>query len=577
MGQGISKPQIKCTLATWAGKNAVKVTVPAKWDHKLGLYKVGPNGHKVEKITKSKKVVKTSAPKQKKPEKTVKGVIQHPDLSFQIPKTDKNNEKLLTALNARQNGISAAHHLGQNKNTVLVTFDRETLPLSVVPSTSINEGKSLTVMVTKQKPVRCTGCQGHGHTAGACPTGTVICPYCGYNHRYNECQVRKRPYYYQCWNCYSNGYEHRGHGAFDDKCPVLRDYLVHLDRVQKEKDALRRNITAQVANTITSEAEAKQIKSNLNPQEPRQPIIKAARKLQTKTKTPTKEVTNTNGGNQQIDVITKGEVMDLICTLDRILSDKLEWGHRGLISEIAREQLYGPTTADVDMTSTTPTRAKTPTMPGNTAEPKNLFASRFNAPPVVDTSTPKSTPTAHTFNTKGGQTIIADKIKNTPSAATSNLVFDAQAHKYNREAGANLTTSTPVNKKTKTNVKMSPEAASSPFVEIQTEQTKTGSPLTTSTMVTNGTLVRYSTVSDLSDAALNVSPLNGDVSDDSDVGDVSDVSGISSDSSVNSNANNTPRSPTSISRRRIRKKFLRTAKGVAKLDKINKNIRLNST
>ncbi len=148
--------------------------------------------------------------------------------------------------------------------------------------------------------------------------------------------------------------------------------------------------------------------------------------------------------------------------------------------------------------------------------------------------------------------------------------------KYTREAGANLTNSTPEKKQNKTNVKMSPEAASTPFVEIQTEQTKTGSPLTTSTIVTNGTLVRYSTVSDLSDAALNVSPLNGDVSDDSDVGDVSDVSGISSDSSVNSDANNTPRSPTSISRRRIKKKLLTDAKGVDKLNKKAKDIRLNS-
>ncbi len=234
-----------------------------------------------------------------------------------------------------------------------MTFDRETLPLSVVPSTSINEGKSLTVMVTKQKPVRCTGCQGHGHAAGACPTGTVICPYCGYNHRYNECPVRKRPYYYQCWNCYSNGYEHRGHGAFDDKCPVLRDYLVHLVGSKRKTDALRRNITAQVAKTITGAAEAKQI--NPNPQVPgRQPIIKAARKIISKT--PTKEVINvsdvitSNDVKNSNDVVTKTEVMALIGTIDEFLADKFGWENKGQITELAKTILYGKS-GDVEMTS----------------------------------------------------------------------------------------------------------------------------------------------------------------------------------------------------------------------------------
>ncbi|MES9882908.1 MAG: hypothetical protein ABW185_18730, partial [Sedimenticola sp.] len=205
-------------------------------------------------------------------------MIQHPDLSFQVPKEDKNNEKLLTALNARQNGIIAAHQLGQDKSTILATFDRETLPLSVIPATCINEGKSLTVMVTKQKPVRCTGCQQHGHTAGACPTGIVSCPYCGYNHKYNECPVKKQKYHYQCRNCYDSGYNYRGHGAFDDRCPVFWDYLAFLESEQKRRDALRRKITAQVVSnittatkhtTITGAAEANKINkinSNPNPQ-----------------------------------------------------------------------------------------------------------------------------------------------------------------------------------------------------------------------------------------------------------------------------------------------------------------------
>ncbi len=107
---------IKCTMVKWEGKNVLKVTVPAKWEHKLGMYNEGPYGHIVRTIPNSKKRHEPMVLRPtNKPVKTVKGVIQHPDLSFEIKKEDKTNEKLLTALNARQNGIVSAHHLYRSK------------------------------------------------------------------------------------------------------------------------------------------------------------------------------------------------------------------------------------------------------------------------------------------------------------------------------------------------------------------------------------------------------------------------------------------------------------------------------
>ncbi len=41
LGQGLTQDSIKYTMAKWAGKNVIKVTVPANWEHKLGLYKEG--------------------------------------------------------------------------------------------------------------------------------------------------------------------------------------------------------------------------------------------------------------------------------------------------------------------------------------------------------------------------------------------------------------------------------------------------------------------------------------------------------------------------------------------------------
>ncbi len=232
-------------------------------------------------------------------------------------------------------------------------------------------------MVTKQKPVRCTECQKHGHAAGACPTGAVICPYCGYNHRYNECPVRKRPYYYQCRNCYNSGYEYWGHGAFDDRCPVFREYLAHLDKEQRDKEGLRRNITAQVATTITGAAEIKPAA-----QEPeRQPLKKAVRKI--KQNTPTKEVTDvsdvkkTNDVKQTNDVITKTEVMDLIALIEDVLAEKLGWEHKGLISGVAKAKLFGGDVGgDVEMTSktTSPPKSGNSQPPGKSPYSHRMFS-----------------------------------------------------------------------------------------------------------------------------------------------------------------------------------------------------------
>ncbi len=198
-----------------------------------------------------------------------------------------------------------------------------------------------------------------------------------------------------------------GHGAFDDKCPVLREYLVHLDRVQKEKDALRRNITAQVAKTITGAAEAKQI--NPNPQVPgRQPIIKAARKIISKT--PTKEVINvsdvitSNDVNNSNDVVTKTEVMALIGTIDEFLADKFGWENKGQITELAKTILYGKS-GDVEMTSSTPTK------PGGQAQPRNIFINDFTATPEKTNNTAKAlpnTPNLH-IDTANGQHMLAHK------------------------------------------------------------------------------------------------------------------------------------------------------------------------
>ncbi len=146
-------------------------------------------------------------------------MVQHPDLTA-ICKTladdkTKASDELMKALNHRQNGIVKAHRIGDTH--ILVIFDRETLPLDVVPMSYINEGKRLTVRVTKIKPVRCMTCQFHGHSADACPTGVVHCPYCGLNHKYSDCPVRKRRHQYECVNCYNRGNRYWGHGAFDNK------------------------------------------------------------------------------------------------------------------------------------------------------------------------------------------------------------------------------------------------------------------------------------------------------------------------------------------------------------------------
>ncbi len=108
---------------TWAGHNAIKVTVPAKWERRLNMYKEGPYGYKVSIIPQSKKHLPATAPRQKKQiVKTVRGIIQHPDLSFETNNKEENNEKLLLALNARQNGIITAHQVGQDGNMVMVVI-----------------------------------------------------------------------------------------------------------------------------------------------------------------------------------------------------------------------------------------------------------------------------------------------------------------------------------------------------------------------------------------------------------------------------------------------------------------------
>ncbi len=72
-------------------------------------------------------------------------MVQHPDLTAISKSNEKNKAKekelLMAALKARQNGITNAHCIGKNQNQTLITFDRETLPLNVIPESYINEGK----------------------------------------------------------------------------------------------------------------------------------------------------------------------------------------------------------------------------------------------------------------------------------------------------------------------------------------------------------------------------------------------------------------------------------------------------
>ncbi len=90
------------------------------------------------------------------------------------------------------------------------------------------------------------------------------------------------------------------------------------------------------------------------------------------------------------DVITKDQVIDLIKSIEKVLVEKMGWGHEGVITQIARDQLYGP--VDVKMTSTP---ISTPIKPGHKAKPTNLAKSIFNPPRPVDNTVAKIAPPPH--------------------------------------------------------------------------------------------------------------------------------------------------------------------------------------
>lgn len=533
--------EVLCTYDRGTGKNVLKVSLLARWTPRARMLTEGPNGTRFSMIGGIEKVSGKQGQgvaRQPKPTPTAKGIIEHRDL-VRGENEKENSKELMLALNASQNRITAAHFLGKSGKTAMVTFSSEEVPYQISPATYVNQGKPLMVSLTKPKPVRCNKCQKHGHLSANCPQVKPICPYCGYEHTFNKCPVRGDIRQYYCMNCHHAGLNPYGHGACSRFCPEYVKYTRQLDRIQETRELTRAVYLKQ------NKPSVKVTKMQITAPEPDQ-NNRAQPKTATRTinQTPTKEVSQKNDVSQKTDVITKNDVIELIETIDKVLSDKLQWEHRGLITEIAKEKLYGPVIIDVEMTST-------PNIPGYSAQPRSLATSRFTASPVVDPQTPKAATVKPTFNTKEGQTKLAQQISKTPNITPATLKFDPQTFKYTREAGEALLQSTPKN-----NVAMSPEAANTPFTDlgeatytaqlIQTEQTNKTSPQIRPTMAIKK----------------DRSYIKTEMSDDSDV---------SIDVRQNSNSSPSPKKLTKrkTSPNRSQKKLLETPEAVDRITREN--------